>query len=271
MKHFLITRFNLRQDKWKTSKNGTAVLTDKWLKNRFVIFENYCLPSVINQSTQDFCWLVFFDTETPENYRSKIAELSLKYKNFRPVYVEGMVNFKKVGKENILKEIKVTDKFMITTRLDNDDVIHKDFIKTIQMLYKPVHNTVIDLRKGYQVTLKTNHSQIRKITNDFNPYISLIETVEHFNTVLSKNHKDWRNAASVIIYNKEPLWCELVHQENLSNSTRKYSLRSYSMNNMDFGLSGEFKESFFSVFFSNLSLQIKIFLYNIKKKINFSI
>ena len=52
MKHYLLTRFNLTFKEWKTSKNGELVLTDKWLKNRFELFENYCLPSVKNQTYQ---------------------------------------------------------------------------------------------------------------------------------------------------------------------------------------------------------------------------
>ncbi len=271
MKHFLITRFNLRVEEWKTSKTGIPVLTEDWLKNRFVLFENYCLPSVQNQSVQDFCWFVFFDTETPKKYKSRITELSLEYKNFRPIYIEGMANLIRSVKENILKKISENDEFIITTRLDNDDILHKDFIKSIQLLYKPVNNTVVDLRKGYQVTLNKNHNQqIRKITNDFNPYVSLIEMAEQCNTVLSRNHKKWRNAVSSIIYNEKPLWCELVHEENMLNATRKNTLRSYSINNQDFGLNGEFKfeDSFFPVFFSNSVLRIKFFLSKIKQKLN---
>ena len=58
-KHFLITRFNLKKKGWETTKNNEKIQTEEWLRHRFELFEAYCLPSVINQSNQDFIWYVF--------------------------------------------------------------------------------------------------------------------------------------------------------------------------------------------------------------------
>jgi len=54
MKHFLLTRFNLRNEEWITTRDGGAVLTEEWLIQRFELFENYCLPSVMNQKNKNF-------------------------------------------------------------------------------------------------------------------------------------------------------------------------------------------------------------------------
>jgi hypothetical protein len=74
-KHFLLTRFNLRVEDWATTKNGDQVLNDAWLMDRFRLFESYCLPSVKNQSNQDFTWFVFFDKNTPDKFKCKLGQL----------------------------------------------------------------------------------------------------------------------------------------------------------------------------------------------------
>ena len=56
-KHYLITRFNLRADNWDVTKNNEQLLTDEWMDNRMWLFENFCFPSVIGQTNQNFEWL----------------------------------------------------------------------------------------------------------------------------------------------------------------------------------------------------------------------
>ena len=236
MKHYLLTRFNLTFKEWKTSKNGELVLTDKWLKNRFVLFENYCLLSVKNQTCQNFIWCVFFDIKTPVEYRDKIESISKSYSNFKPVFIDGNENLEQSFIEYITNDISKDDNYVITTRLDNDDLIHKDFIKTIQELYKPEDNLVIDLRKGYSITLGEPHSEIREFTSRFNPFISVVESVKDIKTVISKMHQDWKTSTHIIDYNKNKLWIELVHQENKLNDTKNNLKRIYKINNEDFGL-----------------------------------
>ncbi len=90
MKHFLVTRFNLKHNNWKTGKDGQKVLTDTWLIHRFKLFEKYCLPSVKNQSNQNFIWCCFFDNSTPQEYMVRIKKLSTSYNNFVPIFINGM-------------------------------------------------------------------------------------------------------------------------------------------------------------------------------------
>ena len=89
MKHFLITRFNLKNPYWLDKNKEYYVLSDKWLNDRFDIFETYCLPSVKNQSNQNFILLVFFDVDTPKHYLSKIHMIAENFDNFKPVFIDG--------------------------------------------------------------------------------------------------------------------------------------------------------------------------------------
>lgn len=240
MKHFLGTRFNLKVPDWKTTKNGTTVLDEAYLHNRFELFEKYCFPSVENQSCQDFIWFVFFDIDTPEKYKNRVDQLKLKYTNFRPVFIDGIQNLQGQFIETVKGHIDKTDTYIITTRMDNDDLIHKDFIGTIQSLYQPVDGNVIDIQNGFQVTLKPDNSEIRNYAHPFNAFVSVIESVENITTIYSKMHYDWQHAPKVISYKSRKLWVELVHESNKVNHTMSNLKKAYTFDKDDFGLSAGF-------------------------------
>jgi hypothetical protein len=234
-KHFVATRFNLRIGDWETTKNGEALLSEQWMEDRFRLFESYCLPSVLNQSNQNFTWCIFFDTQTKEADRKKINNLVMPYSNFRVFFIEG-INELKSSLIHIIKSEPTDFEFAITTRLDTDDLLHKDYIKTIQDLFIPKHDTVIDIRSGYQVSIEKGESEIRNFNNPFNQFISLVEEAGNPETIFSKWHKHWENWENVVVYDKKGLWIELVHEKNkinLFNSNLEYSLK---FNEEDFGV-----------------------------------
>ena len=91
------------------------------------LFSNFCYPSVVNQNNKNFQWLLFFDKSTSEKYRNKISEIINDNPQVIPFYIDGMPKFQ----ESILEFIKenANDKeYLITSRIDNDDCIHIDFI-----------------------------------------------------------------------------------------------------------------------------------------------
>ncbi len=215
MQHFLLTRFNLKIE--GSSNNG---LDANWLTNRFSIFKEFCLPSVLNQSNTNFTWIIFFDKDTPKVFKEKALELEANYRLIKVLFIDG---FKELNND-CAKLIKpfITENFIITTRLDNDDAIHKDFINTIQNLATLKHNQIIDIRKGYQVSKKEKTYIFKLLKNKFNPFISIVEKTDDYKTILSKMHTSWRNEKDIIVYNGKRLWIEFIHGENLANRTKKY-------------------------------------------------
>lgn len=77
IKHFIATRFNLKIEEWNTAKDGSVVLTEKWLEERFNLFEKYCFPSVANQSIKNFYWLIFFDVSTPDIFKNELRNIQM--------------------------------------------------------------------------------------------------------------------------------------------------------------------------------------------------
>ncbi len=258
MNHFLITRFNLKVPDWELSRSGNKILTEEWLSQRLELFVTYCLPSVVNQSNKNFIWLIFLDCDTPTKYKNRMTALISKYSFIKTIYIDGMSAFSKSLNEIISSLKDVNSELVITTRMDNDDAIHMDFIKTIQELNNKKAGQVIDLRLGYQLDITQNKEDCRLYLNSFNPFISYIEKANDVHTVYSKMHKDWSLIQDITVYNKKPLWIEVVHENNKLNSVRRNFPMVWNPDFVAFGLKPNLiKRSRLYVQFNNLFVYIK--------------
>lgn len=236
-KHFLITRFNIRLKEWSIKNKKDHVLSEVWLEKRFYLFETYCLPSVINQSCQAFNWLLCFDSETPIFYKDRIERLIKSHPNFKVLYLNQQSHFL----ENVILQIEESlsekETHILTTRLDNDDAIHKDFIETIQSHYKPTHKLIIDVKQGYQFIKRNEKSKdaFRTMTVQYNPFISLIEGRHNIETILSRQHLHWQEVPTITV-STSPLWLQLVHEDNIANAEKLQYPETNNINFSNFGI-----------------------------------
>lgn len=236
MYHIIVTRFNLVFERWSTDRNNSPVLTASWLDQRFELFQNYCFPSVKNQTNQNFKWLVFFDIRTPEHYKDVIKSLEKSYINFIPIFIDEHNSLERelllfVGKN------KINESFILTTRIDNDDIIHCEFVNTIRQLALEKHNTIIDIRKGYQMVLNERIEEYRLTEQKFNPFISLVQEWMQFESIYKRQHTDWHSAENVRIYNESPLWIQVLHGRNKLNSLNRHNRLVLEVNYPSFGIS----------------------------------
>lgn len=213
--HYILTRFNLRRDDWTITKNNEKVLSDSWLKDRFELFENFCFNSVKNQTNQNFKWLVFFDINTPDSYKQKVKEFEQSYANFVPLFIDGMNNFL----PEIIQNIKKMDseKYIITSRLDNDDCLHKDYVEIVQSYFDNQNHLAIDFIDGY--TLQTGSTVRFGLKKQlYNPFISLIEKKENFKSVWFRSrHGSWKYEKNIISVAGKRLWLCVIHSSNKVN------------------------------------------------------
>ena len=212
--HFLFTRFNLRQASWTNTKNNTPVLTEEWLKNRFELFENYCLPSVRSQTNKDFKWLVFFDIESPLPYKEKIMEYQKDCAMFQPFFVQDMSYFFSTIQDELKKS---TAPYIITSRIDNDDCISQHYIEEVQRNFDQQNYLAIDFSDGYtlQVAPKV---KVGKRHHIYNPFISLIERNENPKGIWSmKKHSDWKRIKNITRIPNKRVWMSIIHFENKVN------------------------------------------------------
>lgn len=224
--HYILTRFNLRL--WSKDKKQNETRTDEWLKQRFELFEQFCLPSVISQTNQSFQWIVLFDAQTPEYYKEKIKEYETQCKQFCPCFVqpnEGRY-FVKIFREEIRKRIHQDTQQLITTYLDNDDALHRDFVKDIQQVKDKGCPTFVSFVYGLQYYTELNIATRVPFFN--NHFVSLIERLsddEGFRTVYGYGshisvHKAPHTKTVYIDNPNQDRWIEVVHETNMDNDVK---------------------------------------------------
>ena len=214
-KHFIVTRFNL-PGRWSFDKNKNRVLDNLWLEHRFKIFEKYCLSSIKKQTTQNFSWLVYFDTATPYKFKVIIDQISSSLENFVPIFVNSYDEFEQ-HLNSFINE-KHTDTKIITTRLDNDDMLANNSVELIQNSSNLMGNGIIEIPSGYLYDLVSCRLYEKRI--NLNPFISLVETKSKLNQqfmgVYAKEHNKWKNQDRLIASEK-PQWVQIIHERNKLN------------------------------------------------------
>jgi hypothetical protein len=229
--HFIITQFNLKN--FPLSDTNYYVNWLKWTRNRVELFREFCLPSITNQTCKTFTWLLYFDVDTPQEFNEFLNELnSLSF--IKICYCKSFDDFNLIYTEEVKKRVGKSVKWIITTRIDNDDCFHKDAIKIIQDNFVEKHKYLISLASGYVLNISD-----RKLSHYFypmSPFLSLIETTDNeIGCVFEKGHTKWDSLHLSIskeiwlnCFNKKarksqfilkgPLWLQTVHGGNISNS-----------------------------------------------------
>ncbi|TXG38852.1 glycosyltransferase [Seonamhaeicola maritimus] len=219
--HFVITRFNLRQSIWGSDKKGVELNNNIWLKNRYDIFEKYCFPSMRNQTNLDFKWLVFFDETTPQLFREKNINLNKVFSQFTPIYVKDFEAFHVELPEIIETNLEANFKYVITTRLDNDDCFHKDAISVIQEHFTNKKRSIIDLSNGLTLQVSGEYKLALRKNVVSGPFISLCENLilnEPILTVYNREHTSWVGVVDYIPVKNGFYWLQIIHDRNVSNA-----------------------------------------------------
>lgn len=245
--HIVLTRFNLAGIGGKKSEEEWA----RWNEHRFRIFRQYCLPSMLQQ-TGSYRWHLYFDETTPKRHLSEIEELK-QHAFIRIFFMKGKEKFFNSHMELLRELIPAGASWLITTRVDNDDCLHRDAIANIQSRFKPQDEFLINLSSGY--TYNTGSGILSHYYYLKSPFMSLVEKVdkEKLKGIFFKRHTQWepgkaapwgrlagslftgRSGFSYVV--SRPAWIQLVHEQNVSNDEkrgfpvlRKISLEPYGIN-----------------------------------------
>lgn len=218
--HYIITRFNVNID----PKTYDFRLSESWLTERFELFNTFCLPSILQQESQDFHWLLLFDSQTPERFK-RIITLLERYQNLMPIFCDGFSTVMPRVREHILKTHQGAD-YYLTTRLDNDDALSKKFVKMLHSITgnlletkaMPGPELFINFPNGLQYCEGTVYD-FRDVTNAF---VSLLERKrdEPPHTVFWVDHPDIYKKAPVAQIEAKPIFLQNVHGSNVYNYIR---------------------------------------------------
>lgn len=217
--HFILTRFNLLL--WQKDKEGCKVRTTEWLEHRFILFEQYCLPSLCGQTCQEFEWIVLFDSRTPDAYKVRIGQWQAKCSQLIPVFVQPAEGryFASIFRQEVIKRIKAPK--VITTYLDNDDALDIRFVEDLQArALKARVGQFINYTDGYQYY--TDYQYLLQVHYPRNHFISVIEdgnptTIKTIYGFGSHYYIDKIEGAKIEMIKGKPFWCEVIHERNMGN------------------------------------------------------
>ncbi len=212
-RHVILTRFNVR---WEDNPNTPSIGVDPaWLSERFDLFERYCLPSVLAQTERNFDWLLFFNEKTPTAYVDRIRALNLEHPFIVPVFCDSLPLAE--VQEAVREVAGGGADWLLTSRLDNDDGIHPDFVATLQQAQSFQQAEVLNY--PYGVIFRAGRAYRRRDLS--NAFISLSEPASESKTVFSiPRHVYASDSYPVRQMAVDPRWLQVIHESNISNRVR---------------------------------------------------
>ena len=217
--HYVLTKFNIVASWYKDcaeqegGRHTTKMFhTPEWLNERIRLFEAYCLPSVVNQ-VASFIWLVEFNSQSDRMLLDRIEAWKKRCPFLVPLYVEPYADDAIVVRDYIAQHTS-TD-YVITTNLDNDDMIHRDFLIKIQKAFKHQDGQIIHYSSGLQYI---EDRQILFSWQNFgNHFYSYVEkSSSQPTTCVDIQHGKVNNYLEIGSHT-EPGWIEIVHKCNVYN------------------------------------------------------
>jgi hypothetical protein len=191
----------------------------EWLSNRLEKFRTYCLPSVVAQSNQNFRWHLYFCDRAPAECISQVRSLIEPYPNIEIKICDLFT--KEVIQENVRNALAPETKWVLTTRLDNDDGWHRDFVKRLQGQLEFKRSEFLNFPRG--IILYDNKIFLYKHTS--NAFISFLEPRDDFLTVWCGTHLNLGKIAPIRQLVESPTFLQVVHDQTRSNKPRGVRVR----------------------------------------------
>jgi hypothetical protein len=136
--HFLLTRFSYRDAACRAGQiaimaNAPTIdpLEPRKLEKRFKLFELFCLPSVLAQTTKDFTWILLIDPEMKPQDRDRLRALTRGYADTHLVEVTRLEDLPYLRfLHPYVSRPGVTH--IATTNVDDDDLIGPELMAYTQ-------------------------------------------------------------------------------------------------------------------------------------------
>jgi len=204
--HFLLTRFYVR------IKPGAALPGDEWLRSRLPFFESVCLPSVLDQNSSDFRWLVFVDAGGPPWVSEYL--LGKLPSNAEIVPVHGVCDGPEISKA---VGSRVSAHRVITSRVDSDDALGSRYISSVRAALAGRERLFLNFTHGYQLSRR----RLLRYSHPSNAFISLVEPrSEAPMTVFVDWHDRVSRHARIVQDDGYRAWVQNCHGANVRNSER---------------------------------------------------
>ena len=137
--HLILTRYNVGL--YRPAPSGVAYRrADKsaWMSQRLHLFRTWCYPSVLRQSLRDWKWLIALDAQTSQEDLAAIQSVINDERVHLTWAVPGAAH--PAWPALIAPHVHDSTTTLITSRLDNDDMLHELALETVQRYVDPTRD-----------------------------------------------------------------------------------------------------------------------------------
>jgi len=215
--HQVITRFAMRTA--FRAPTATEPLTGDWLRRRLELFECWTLPSMRGQTCRDFSWTLLCDEATDPAVleRLRAADATI-VPRLVPPRVEGEL----WPWRDIVVDPGPQADVLITTRLDSDDGLHREYLERVRRAVGPFlasgePRLVVSFPTGYRFDAATRAAYLTRTENG--PFISLLERPDRVAAVgvMEKNHRKMVTRYPTRHDDALRAYVQVLHGDNVSN------------------------------------------------------
>ena len=157
-------------------------------------------------------------------YKEKNNTIKSEFPNFIPFYEESYDDFEHNLPLDLFNKLKTEDKeWLITSRLDNDDMLANDTIDVIQKGFENKDMLLLEIPYGLTMQV-AEYNCLRKFKSKLNPFISLIECITNKPTTKSvfyHQHNQWTSVETKNV-SKKTQWIQVIHEKNVFNRANGY-------------------------------------------------
>ena len=200
--HFLLTRFNVR-----TEYGPEEGVSPAWMARRLELFRRFCAPSVAAQSVRDFRWMIFIDDGTAPDHRRAIQIAAPRAELVPlPAWSDEAAR--------IAVDTRRRASRVVTTRLDNDDAIHGDFLRIAR---QAPPGRFVEFLRGF--IYDTRVRSLYQHTLPANPFLSYVSDLP-LTIVHQGNHRLTAQKGPVLTLREPAAWLQVIHGDNVSNDVQ---------------------------------------------------
>lgn len=210
--HFVITRFGVR---WSEDQPPPD---EAWLRYRLALFAAVTLPSMESQTAASRRWLLLIDHACRAGWLEDELALFGDGDVFETVWIDGLF-WSTIGQ--VVTE-RATAPHVITTRLDSDDAIARDYLARIQATFAGQDALYVNFQRGLQFERSGALYTYLHASNAFLSFIERRRDGEPVRTVFSSTaHADAAKYADVLQVSAPPVWLQVVHGSNIMNEVHE--------------------------------------------------
>ncbi|WP_138443654.1 glycosyltransferase [Sinomonas susongensis] len=204
--HVIVTRFNLPSRGYEQSVRERT----GWLEQRVGLFERFCLPSVMAQTSENFAWIAYFDPASPDWLRERIQR-------WRDASVMTPIFRAEVPPDELLEDLAGVSgarrERLLTTNLDNDDALAVDFVERLQSLPHEPAPAALYLARGLIAAAPSLYLRVDRA----NAFCSVSARWEDGATCWADWHNELHRLMPTRLGWGQPAWLQVVHGTNVSN------------------------------------------------------